>query len=164
MCEGTTIFDGINSEDNIKAIAFRRDVVVFNVVSTRMLFSHGFLKKLFTIFDKYCISVDMLSTSEVSVSLTIDNYESEEQLHKIKRELEEFSKVTIGKNMTIICVVGKGLKYLIGISGKIFQTIAEQNVNIEMISQGASKISIGFVVKDNVFEKCVKGLHKSFWE
>jgi len=163
MCKGTTIFDYNDSKGEIKAIAFKRGIVVFNIISSRMLSSHGFLKKIFTIFDKYGISVDMLSTSEVSVSLTIDSYESEEQLQKIKRELEKFCEVNINKNMAIICVVGEGLKFSSGISGKIFQTIAEQNVNIEMISQGASKISIGFVVKNDVLEKCVKSLHKSFW-
>jgi len=163
-CKGTTIFDSINNEEGIKAITFKRNIVLFNVVSSKMLYSHGFLKKLFTIFDKYCISVDMLSTSEISVSLTIDNYESEGQLNEIKRELEDFSKVSIERNMAIICVVGKGLKYNGGISAEIFRILAEQNVNIEMISQGASKIGIGFVVEDNVLEKCIKSLHKKFWE
>lgn len=162
-CKGTTIFEHIDNEEGIKAIAFKRHVVLFNVTSSKMLYSHGFLKKLFAIFDKYCISVDMISTSEISVSLTIDNYESDEQLNEIKKELENFSKVSLKRNMAIICVIGKGLRYNGRISAEIFRTLAEQNVNIEMISQGASKISIGLVIKNNALEKCVKSLHRSFW-
>ena len=128
----------------VKAIAHKNNATLIHVESTRMLGAYGFLARIFYLFDKYGKSVDVVSTSEVSVSLTVDNGEGTE---KILRELKEFAYVSISKNKSIICVVGDGMKDVLGMPGRIFTALSNGNVHVEMISMGASEINITFIVK-----------------
>jgi aspartate kinase len=142
----------------VKAIAFKRGITVANVTSDRMLMAHGFLARLFDIFDKHETPVDMVATSEVSVSMTLDDTR---HLHAVIADLSEFGEVEVERNQALICVVGEQLKYTPGVAARIFSSIA--GVNVSMISHGASAINVSFIVADNEVEKAVKALHKEFF-
>ncbi|HLC61545.1 MAG TPA: lysine-sensitive aspartokinase 3 [Candidatus Nanoarchaeia archaeon] len=159
--EGTTIINkSAKTQKTIKSIACKSNTTLIHIESTRMLGAYGFLARIFYIFDKYRKSVDVISTSEVSVSLTVDNSEN---AGPILKELEEFAQVEIGKNKSIICVVGEGIKEEKGIAGRIFTALGKNNINVEMISQGASKINMTFIVDGKDAEKAVRALHDEYF-
>jgi aspartate kinase len=161
---GTTILNEVeNSNGVVKAIVLKKGITLFNITSTRMLLAYGFLAKLFKVFDKYKVSVDMIATSEVSVSLTIDKSNGDSLLDNLAEELREIGDITIGGGKSIICLVGKGMKNTVGLAGKIFSIMGNNGINIEMISQGASEINIAFIVNDKDAEKAVQCLHKEFF-
>ena len=143
---------------SIKSITSKEDIKVLNIYSPRMLLAHGFLKKIFEIFDKYSTSVDLITTSEVNVSLTLDN---EENLEDIMQELANFSEVRVESDKSLVCVVGKDLKYTKGIAKKIFQVLGDYNIT--MISQGASVINFSFVVDRSELTKVLQTLHDQFF-
>jgi aspartate kinase len=145
--------------DIVKAVTCKKNNIVINMHSTRMLFAHGFLARVFYVFDKYNIPVDMLATSEVSVSLTVDD---DRNLDKAVEELRQISRVDVTRGKSIVCVVGAGLKNAVGVAGKVFKVVGDNNIKVEMISQGASEINISFVVNDEDAEKAVKCLHDEF--
>jgi aspartate kinase len=142
----------------VKSISCKRNVTIVNIHSTRMLLAHGFLRRIFEIFDRHQTSVDMVSTSEVSVSLTVDNCE---QLDDIQQELIEFAEVTSESGQAIVCLVGENIRHTPGIAGRAFQVL--QDKNIRMISQGASVLNLGFVVNDTDVPGAVRALHDEFF-
>jgi len=144
----------------IKSIACKRGIVVINVGSSRMLMAHGFLARLFSIFANYEKSVDVVATSEVSVSLTVD---SEDRLPEIIRDLEKIGDTRSARNKAIICVVGEGMKHTPGIAARIFGALAGARVNIEMVSEGASEINLTLVVDEKDVERAVRVLHEEFF-
>ncbi|MBI2974282.1 MAG: aspartate kinase, partial [Deltaproteobacteria bacterium] len=159
---GTIILSEMKKSDEIvKALTCKKNITLININSTRMLFAYGFLARVFYVFDKYNISVDMISTSEVSMSLTIDK---DMNLDKAVEELNQIATTNIVRNKAIVCVVGVGLKNETGIAGKIFSLMGQHKINVEMISQGASEINISFVVENDEAEKAVKLLHREFVE
>jgi aspartate kinase len=123
-----------------------------------MLMAHGFLHRIFEIFDRYGTSVDMVSTSEVSVSLTIDNHGN---LESILEELRAFAQVSIEDGQAIICLVGENIRHTPGIAGRAFQVVNDRNVR--MISQGASLLNLGFVVSEYDLRDAVAALHEEFF-
>lgn len=158
---GTTITKkSVHEAKIVKAIACKKNVTLINIKSSRMLGAHGFLAKIFSIFAKYRKSVDAIATSEVAVSLTIDD---NEDVDKIVDELNEISSTTLSTNKAIICIVGDGMKNETGIAGRIFSTLGEDTINIEMISQGASQINLTFIVDGKDAEKSVNMLHNEFF-
>lgn len=162
--EGTTILKEVkNSTDIVKSIALKKDVTLFHMKSTRMLLAHGFLARLFEVFNKHKVSIDMVSTSEVSVSLTVDNKNKDNVLDKIAAELKNIGKVTVEKNRSIVCLVGNGMKNTIGFLARVCSIIAKNNINIEMVSQGASEVNVGLLVDGKDSEKAVQCLHKEFF-
>jgi len=144
----------------VKAIACKRGITVVNVVSTRMLLAHGFLAKLFQVFADHRIAVDLLATTEVSVSLTVDNLE---RLSEAVKEMKAFAEVEVQKGRALIAVVGEGLAHSPGVSGKVFGALGKEKINVELISQGASKINLSFVVQGEEAEACVRRLHEEFF-
>ncbi len=157
--EGTRITStAVPCRNPVKSISCKRDVTIVNVHSTRMLMAHGFLRRIFEIFDRFETSVDMVSTSEVSVSLTVDNGE---QLESIREQLVEFAEVTMETGQAIVCLVGDNIRHTPGIAGRAFQVL--QNKNIRMISQGASVLNLGFVVEDKDVPGAVAALHEEFF-
>jgi aspartate kinase len=139
---GTLISDE-TSENGVKAIAAKDNIIAIKIKSGRMLQAHGFLKKVFEIFEVYETSIDMITTSEVAVSLTIDD---DKNLDKILPELEAFSTVEVDKNQSIVCLVGHSIvnhqeTY------KLFQIL--QDVKIRMISYGGSKNNISLLIHSN---------------
>src|SRR5581483_9688508 len=121
----------------VKSIACKRKIGVVNVHSTRMLMAHGFLHRIFEIFDRYETPVDMVSTSEVSVSLTIDNLAN---VDAILAELREFAEVEVERDQAIVCLVGENIRYTPGVMRRVFNCL--ENINIRMVSQGASLLNV----------------------
>jgi aspartate kinase len=142
----------------VRAIAFRRGVTLVNVTSTRMLQAHGFLRALFEVFDRHETSVDVVTTSEVSVSVTLDRTE---RLVGIRRELEAFGEVTVESGLAIVCVVGSHIKATPGVAARIFSALG--GTNVRMISQGASEINLTFVIAEKDVEDTVRRLHREFF-
>jgi len=150
-----------NNGKNVKAIALKKGIKLVNIYSLRMLDAYGYLAKIFTIFDRHKIVVDMVSTSEVSVSVTI---EGNVDTTKLEKELSEFSTVKVDGSKAIICVVGEGLKSDETIVGKVFNTMSDLKINVEMISQGSSDINLSFVIPEKSAPDAVRQLHKMFFE
>ena len=119
------------------AVTIKDKISVINVHSNKRSISHGFFAKVFSILDKRQLSVDLISTSEVHVSMAIHSANiSDDELQRAKGELEQVGDVSILNNMAILSLVGAEMKNMIGIAGRMFSTLGENNVNIEMISQG----------------------------
>jgi len=146
------------SPATVKSIAYKEDITVVDIHSTRMLMAHGFLARIFAIFDRYKTPVDMVTTSEVSVSLTIDRTD---RLDEITRELKKVARVSHTSGQAIVCVVGENLRYTPGISGKLFKAI--EDINVRMISQGASKLNISFVIDEKDLNAAIAALHDCFF-
>lgn len=158
-CEGTLIAAKPRSSRNvIKSIAFKRGVTIVNVASTRMLLAYGFLRAIFEVFDRHQTSVDVVTTSEVSVSMTLDN---PDRIEAIKRDLSGIGEVTVEREKAIVCVVGDNLKFTPGVAARLFKAIESTNVN--MISQGASEINVTFVIDESEVERVVRLLHDEFF-
>lgn len=143
----------------IKSIAYKKGITVINIYSTRMLLAHGFLKAIFEVFDRFETAVDLVTTSEVNVSLTIDDTR---HLDAIVSELQKFSTVNVEHGKAIICVVGEGIKHTPGIAARVFGALKE--ININMISQGASEINISVIVNESDVPAAVQRLHREFCE
>jgi aspartate kinase len=142
----------------VKSISCKRGITILNISSTRMLMAHGFMHRIFEVFDRYQTSVDMVSTSEVSVSLTLDNRENVEA---ICGDLREFAQVSMENGQAIVCLVGENIRHTPGIAGRAFQVL--RGKNIRMISQGASLLNLGFVVAEHDLEETVAALHGEFF-
>lgn len=147
------------SPQTVKAIAHKMGVTTVQVTSTRMLGAYGFLRALFEIFDEHKTAVDVVTTSEVSVSLSLDDTTS---LPAIVAELEKLGTVSVEEKRAILCVVGEGLRSTPGIAARIFSTISD--INVSLISQGASKINLTFAVEEERARETVARLHKEFFE
>ena len=157
--EGTAIVrHALPSKTLVKAIAFKRGITVVNVTSDRMLMAHGFLARLFEVFNRHETSIDMVATSEVSVSMTFDDTR---RLDVIIEDLKKFGEVTVERDQALICLVGERLKYIPGIAAQIFSCI--RDINVSMISHGASAINVSFIVAGSDVERAVKLLHCEFF-
>jgi aspartate kinase len=142
----------------VKSIAYKEGITIISIVSTRMFLAHGFLENVFDVFHKYRTVVHTVATSEVSVSVTVDNVHN---LGHILRELKEFATVSVSDKKAIVCVVGDHLKNSPGVAARILNAVTDVNVN--MISQGASEINISLVIDDEHVDDVVRRLHKEFF-
>ena len=124
-----------------------------------MLFHHGFMSRIFEIFNKYAIVIDMIATSEVSVSLTTDN---DRNLDAAVKELSEFSEVTIEPDKAIVCVVGEGIRHTAALN-KVFNITEKEKVPVHMVSHSAHKINIAFLTDSKTVGKAVNALHAGFF-
>lgn len=159
---GTTILAKLDSpQRGVKSIAHHPSNYVVNIRSSRMLMGHGFLARLFGVFAEHRVVVNMVSTSEVTVSVTVD---SARRLDAAVESLSKFAEVTVEEGRTVVCVVGEGLRSTPGIAGLVFEALREASVNVLMISQGASKINVAFVVEDRDAESAVRALHRKFFD
>ena len=141
-----------------KSIAAKKKLTIIDIVASRMLLAHGFLAAVFAIFDKHHCAIDMVSTSEISVSVTVD---SKEALPAICAELSQIADVKYEGNKALICLVGEDIRGQSGISGQVFSSIA--HVNVRMISQGASEINMSFMVNEEDVDEALRSLHKKFF-
>ncbi|MBI4231824.1 lysine-sensitive aspartokinase 3, partial [Candidatus Peregrinibacteria bacterium] len=144
-------------EESVKSVTYRKGVSIVNVCSAGMLEARGFLARLFEVFKRHDISVDVVSTSEVSVSLTVDNGHAEE----VMEELSEFARVDVQNGMAIVCLVGEGIKGDSGVLGRLFGCLKEHNVS--MVSQGASKRNVTFLVSEADAPEVVKKVYAEFF-
>jgi aspartate kinase len=156
---GTRIVARAPASRNVfKAIAVKRHITIVDLAAARMLMAHGFLRSVFEVFDRHRCPVDMVSTSEVSVSLTID---SNEAIPAIAADLDAIADVKYEGRKAIICLVGDNLRQRTGIAGDVFGALGD--VNVRMISQGASEINISFVIDEADVPRAVERLHKKFF-
>ena len=156
---GTMVLGNSGETPNkIKSIAHKKNITVLRITSARMLGSYGFMSALFQVFERYRTVIDVVSTSEVSVALTLDNPASIEQ---IVTELERLGDVEVEPGYAVICVVGEGLRASTGLAAKVFSTI--DDINIALVSHGASSVNLTFVVKEDLVGEVIKKLHKEFF-
>ncbi len=156
---GTRIVaDSVPCSNVVKSIACKRKIALLNIHSTRMLMAHGFLRRIFEVFERLETPVDMVATSEVSVSLTIDNLE---RLDQIAAELRQFAEVDAEKDQVIVCLVGENIRYTPGVARRVFGAL--NGINIRMISQGASLLNLSFVVAEKDLVPTVEALHEEFF-
>ncbi|CAN6575205.1 unnamed protein product [Malus baccata var. baccata] len=152
----------------LTSIVLKRNVTVLDIVSTRMLGQYGFLAKVFTTFEDLGISVDVVATSEVSISLTLDPSKLwcreliQQELDHVAEELEKIAVVNLLQHRSIISLIGNVQRSSL-ILEKAFQVLRTIGVNVQMISQGASKVNISLVVNDDEAEQCVRALHQAFF-
>ncbi len=146
------------SKSLFKAIAAKKKITIIDVVATRMLLAHGFLRAVFEVFEKHRCPVDMVSTSEVSISLTVDAIDT---IPAIVADLSKLADVKYESNNAIICLVGESIRSTPGIAARVFTSI--RDINVRMISQGASEINISFVISEDQVTECIQRLHKDFF-
>lgn len=154
--KGTLISEETSSK-GVKAIAAKDGITAISIKSSRMLLAYGFLRKVFEIFEKYRTSIDMITTSEVAVSLTVDN---DAALREIVRELETFSTVSVDKNQTIVCIVGNEIAAQPDTLKRVFDSL--NNIDVRMVSYGGSVHNVSILVeggqKKQVLQQLNKGL------
>ncbi|XP_068335345.1 aspartokinase 2, chloroplastic-like isoform X2 [Pyrus communis] len=152
----------------LTSIVLKRNVTMLDIVSTRMLGQYGFLAKVFTTFEDLGISVDVVATSEVSISLTLDPSKLwsreliRQELDHVAEELGKIAVVNLLQHRSIISLIGNVQRSSL-ILEKAFQVLRTIGVNVQMISQGASKVNISLVVNDDEAEQCVRALHQAFF-
>jgi aspartate kinase len=143
----------------VKAIAHKTGITTVQITSGRMLGAYGFLRAIFEIFDRHRTVVDVVTTSEVSVSLSLDDATS---LPAVIKELEELGTVEVVRDRAIICVVGEGLRSTPGVGSRVFSTISD--INVSLVSLGASSINLTFAVDQQHANEVVTRLHEAFFE
>jgi aspartate kinase len=148
------------SRDVFRAITAKTAISIVNVVASRGIMVHGFLRSVFEALDRHAASVDIVAISEVSLSFTM---ETKRLPQALLNDLEQIADVTCENDQAIICLVGEDIHGKPGIAASVFNTIAEANVNIRMISQGASEINISFVVGESDVPRAVRHLHEHFF-
>jgi aspartate kinase len=162
--EGTLIVSNPpRSPIPIRSIACKRNITLVNIVSSRMLMAHGFLRRIFEIFDRHETPVDMLATSEVSVSLTVDNTRA---LDAIRAEIGEFAEITMEGNHAIVCLVGENIRNCPAVAARMFKALSSAkpgSVKARMVSQGASQLNISLVVAAADLVPAVESLHREFF-
>ncbi len=143
----------------VKAIASKTGITVINIQSMRMLMAYGFLESIFSIFSRHKTPVDLVSTSEVAVSITIDNTA---RLEHVIADLEEFAEVSVYNQKAIVCIVGEQMHSTAGVADRMFRALGD--INVMMISQGASEINMSLVVNEADVNEAVRRLHHEFFE
>lgn len=149
------------------AITAKHDIIVLNVHSNKKTLSHGFLAMIFSTLDRYKLVVDLISTSEVHVSMALEHSDTEESNRDLRdcvTELRKLGTVDVTRNMCIVSLVGKQMKQYIGVASTMFATLAEQGINIEMISQGANEINISAVIDEKDALKALQSIHAKLLE
>ena len=144
----------------VQVVSSKKNVTLVDIVSSRMLGQHGFLAEVFSIFAKFGISIDMVATSEVSVSLTLD---TAQDLTALEKELSRIASVEINTGKAIITIIGD-VHRSSEILARAFNVCKLLGVQIQMISQGASKVNISFIVADKETTEITKGLHAAFFD
>lgn len=158
-CEGTRIIArGAPTSNPFKAIAAKTSITIVDIVATRMLMAHGFLESIFAVFARHRCPVDMVCTSEVSVSVTVD---STHAIPALAADLARLADVKYEGRKAILCLVGENIRGARGLAAQVFAAIPD--VDIRMISQGASEINISFVIEEADVPRAVAQLHDRFF-
>lgn len=149
-----TLISQESSSSIVKAIAAKSGITAIKIKSSRMVMAYGFLRRVFEIFENHKTSIDMITTSEVAVSLTIDD---DTHLKPILHELEKYGKVEVDKGQTIVCIVGDLIAERKGVGKEIFNALDE--IPIRMISYGGSKNNISILIPEDLKNKALIQLH-----
>ncbi len=155
---GTLISD-VTTRGTIKAVAAKSGITAVKIRSSEMLQAPGFLRRIFEVFELYKTSIDMVTTSEVAVSVTIDNTHN---LQAIVETLVEFGHVEVDKSLSIICVVGEFLVESSGLASQVIQSL--QDIPIRMISYGGSAHNISLLVSEELKVEALQALHKGLFD
>lgn len=153
-----TSIEGRNQETGIRAIASKKSISLININSTRMLNAYGFLNRIFAIFDKYKTPVDLIATSEVSVSMTIDN---PAYIDPIIEELEKIGYVSVEQGKGILCLVGRNFWQDSAFVARVFKAL--DGIRVRMISLGSSDINLSIVIPEDQLHDAVRKLHREFF-
>lgn len=146
------------SKSPFKSIAVKKRLTIIDLVASRMLMTHGYLHAIFELFDRHKCAVDMVSTSEVSVSLTVD---SNECLPALAADLSKLADVKFEGRKALVCLVGGNIRGQRGIAAQVFNAV--RHVNVRMISQGASEINMSFMIEEDDVAEAVRSLHAAFF-
>lgn len=156
---GTAILQNSFIEDGVKSVSCKENIFVINIFSTKMINTSGFLKRVFEIFSEYKVSVDLISTSEANISVTVD---SSQNIDAVVAALSEFADVYVDSDKSQVSVIGKNIINLKGLLEQTFAPLRE--CKIYMISQGASYVNISFVVDRAALNDVVQQIHKYLFE
>lgn len=154
-----TLITNDSEKDKIKSIAAKDGITAIKINSSRMLLAYGFLRRVFEVFERYKTSIDMITTSEVAVSLTIDDTT---YLNEILEELKAFGAVEVDRDQTIICVVGDFSAEKQGYGSRVLETLKE--IPVRMISYGGSKHNLSVLVKAEHKVEALRNLHKGLFQ
>jgi aspartate kinase len=153
-----TIISDKGSRGQFKAVAAKDGITAIKIKSSRMLLAYGFLRRVFEVFERYKTPIDMISTSEVAVSVTIDENKN---LAKILEELNLFGTIEVDDNQSIICIVGNMLSEKEGVLKEVFQSLA--NIPIRMVSYGGSPNNISILVSTSQKDKALNLLNEGLF-
>ena len=145
----------------VQGLAVKRANLLVSLTSNRMLDAEGYLARVFDALARHGVSVDLLATSEVSVSLTAEARYSE-GIRLALKDLRGYANASIARGRAVVAVVGEGMSARPGIAGEVFGVLGAAGVNIEMISQGASELNLSFVVRDTQADRALQALHAHF--
>ncbi len=154
-----TLIERDSDSEGVKAIAAKDSITAIKIKSSRMLLAYGFLRKIFEVFEKYETSIDMITTSEVAVSLTIDN---DSNLQQIIKELEMFGNIEIDKDQTIVSIVGYHISKTEHLLAKVFNSLTD--IPVRMVSFGGSQHNISILVSHEHKEKTLQLLNAGLFE
>lgn len=158
---GTCVLPSTTSQTSqISAITVKAGITVVTLTSNRMFNTYGFLAKTFDILRNGGIVVDIVATSEISISFSV---EKEANIKLVKPQLEELGKVIVESNMAILAVVGQNIQTSVGTAGKLFSTLAEANIDVGMISKGASRVNISCIIAEKDIDRALPEVHKAFF-
>ena len=157
--KGTAILRNELIEDGVKSVSFKENIKVINIFSTRMINTSGFLRRVFEIFSESKVSVDLISTSEANISVTVD---ASQNIDPVVAELSEFADVIVDDDKSQVSVIGKNIVRLNGMLKKTFTPL--KKCNVYMISQGASFVNISFVVDREELAEVVQDLHDHLFD
>ena len=166
--EGTWIRKESDNRPLVRAMALRRDQSLLTISTPKMLLAHGFLAKIFGLFDQYKISIDAITTSEISVAMTVDNNITQQK--ELLDALSEIGKVTIESDLTIVSLIGNKINHTAGVAQKVFNALQsvtpeeKELVNVRMICLGASRHNFCFLVSSNQADLAINRLHRAFIE
>jgi aspartate kinase len=149
-----------HSKTTFRAIALKKGTKILNIKAPRLLIAHGFLRSLFEVFEKHSLSPDLVNTSEVSVSVAIDG---SRDVKALVADLKQLGVVEVENSKAIVCLVGDNIRGRVGICADVFNVVAKSNINIHMVSQGASEINISFVIEESDAVRAVQALHAHFF-
>ena len=153
-----TLIANLSTSEGIKAVAAKDGITAINIKSDRMLLAHGFLRSVFEIFERYKTPIDMITTSEVAISLTIDNNAN---LPAILKELNDIASVEVDENQTIICVVGQIPKNKAGYGFKVLQAL--KDIPLRMVSYGGSANNVSVLINGSLKKEALQALHNNLF-
>jgi aspartate kinase len=143
----------------VMALAMRTGVVALFVGSPRMLLAHGYAARVFAVFDRHAAPVDVIATSEVSISITVD---ARAPIDDLVRDLSEFAEVSVLRDLAVVSVVGRKLRSTPRVAASVFAALGD--INVVLISQGASETNLTFVVQASDAPEAVRRLHREHFE
>jgi aspartate kinase len=154
-----TLITSEQTSQAVKAIAAKDGITAIKIKSSRMIMAYGFLRKVFEVFEKYKTPIDMITTSEIAVSLTIDD---DSHLSEIIDEIKLYGKVEVDKDQTIICIVGDMVAEHKGVGREIFKAL--ENISIRMIAYGGSRNNISILVNKDYKSEALQALNSQLFK